>query len=65
MKTRWGYLLLGMLLACGGPAAEKPAPTVAAAPPAAATAPAEKPAASPEVELERVETARLTATIAA
>jgi len=61
MKKRWLGLLLGLSLACGDPSADDLAKPVAAAAPAA-EAPASAPA---RVELERVETARLNATIAA
>jgi RND family efflux transporter MFP subunit len=61
MKSRWLSPLLALPLACGGPAQDDLAEAVAAAPPSAET----RAAAAPRVELERVETARLTATIAA
>ena len=59
MNNRWLVLLLALPLACGGTEGEKPA-VAAAAPSAEANA-----TATPRVELERVETARLNATIAA
>lgn len=59
MNNRWLVLLLALPLACGGTEGEKPA-VAAAAPSAKANA-----TATPRVELQRVETARLNATIAA
>jgi multidrug efflux system membrane fusion protein len=61
MRTRWLGLLLGLPLACGGPTPDDAAEQVAAAPPAV-EAPASAP---PRVELERVEVARLNATLTA
>jgi RND family efflux transporter MFP subunit len=61
MKTHWLGLLLALPLACGGPAPDDATKQVVAAPPAA-EAPAPAP---PRVELERVEAARLNATITA
>ena len=61
MRLRWISPLLGLALACGGPAHEKaPEPVAAASPAAEAVA-----AAAQQVELERVEAASLAATIAA
>ena len=61
MKTHWLGLVLALPLACGAPAPDDATKQVVAAPPAA-EAPAPAP---PRVELERVETARLNATITA
>jgi RND family efflux transporter MFP subunit len=61
MNTRWLSVLPLLLLGCGEPPAEEAAQKVASEPPAAAA-----PEAAPErVELERVATARLSATIVA
>lgn len=61
MRTRWPCLLpLLLLLACGGPHEQEAAAEAPSEPPAATAAPAPE-----RVELERIATARLEATIAA